>query len=141
MKTIKKLLSSSIALVLLFTVLTMSETTQAQQVNKVFDEIGGGGSNSSGNSESGSSNTMYIIGGAIIVGVILYAVLKEKKEPVKTDTTAVAIMENQFVLNQTQIEEQINKSNNLPINIFAGVQNEILFREEKKYVVGLSFNF
>lgn len=141
MKTIKKLLSSSITLVLLFAVLFMTETTHAQQVNKVFDEIGGGGSGSSGNSESGSSNTMYIIGGAIIIGVILFAVLKEKKEPVKTDTTSTEIMKSQFVFNETQIEEKIGSHNNLPINIFAGVQNEILFREEKKYVVGFRFNF
>lgn len=141
MKKINSLFSLPAIVLLGLCVLFMSETGSAQQVNKIFDQIGGGGSNSQSNSESGSSNTMYIVGGVLILGVILYSVLKEKKEPEKKDTTSVVINADQFVMNGLHNDSELEKSNNLPVSIFAGTNSEMVFREEKRYFVGISFNF
>ena len=86
---------------------------------------------------------LYIIGGAVIVGVIVYAVLKNKKdkEKSKDDTTSVLINKDLLDSNLSLTDKFINKNEYIPINISIGLQNDLVLKDQKRYFVGLAYNF
>ena len=140
MKQSNSLNTSSVLMIILVLLTFATQSAYAQQFNKVFDEIGGGGS-SNRTEDSGSGNTMYIVGGILVAGVLLYALLRDKKEPETKDTTAV--ITNTDLLSQSLIEDRkiSAEQSQIPFNIFIGSQNDKVFREEKRYFVGVSLSF
>ena len=140
MKQLKQIRSLLFIVIILLLAVT-TESANAQQINKVFDEIGGGGSSSSGSDDSGSGNTMYIVGGVLVVGVLLYALLRDKKEPEVKDTTAV-IANSDFLVQSVNDEQKMSADQTqIPFNIFIGSQSDKVFREDKRYYVGVSLSF
>jgi hypothetical protein len=125
-------------MVILFPV--FSGTSFSQQLFKIYDEIGGGGTTTTVTEES--DNTMlYVVGGAVIAGIVIYALLKDKKETPKTDSTK-AILKNDFLEKQLTLNDRIQKyRSQIPINISFGMQNDFLRKEDKRYFVGLAYNF
>lgn len=117
-------------------------TTNAQQVHKIFDVPGGGsGSTNSSSSSDNDSKILYIVGGAVIVGVVVYALLQNKKENKKQDTTAV-ILNNDFLEKNLTVNDKLsNMKSQIPVNILFGFQSDRVLREEKRYFVGLNYNF
>lgn len=140
MKQVRKHLFSSLLSILLISLVTPTQLVNAQQINKVFDEIGGGGSSNSG-SESGSGSTMYIVGGAIIAGVLIYALLREKKDPENKDTTAVLTYQESLGETFSYEQEVTGSLSKIPINLYLELQNEKAVMNEKKYIIGVSFGF
>lgn len=141
MKQSNSINSSSVLLVILLLFVFAAQSADAQQFNKVFDEIGGGGGSSNRTEDSGSGNTMYIVGGILVAGVLLYALLRDKKEPEIKDTTAV--ITNPDLLSKSLIKERklSAEKTRIPFNIFIGSQNDKVLREEKRYFVGVSLSF
>lgn len=141
MKRFKHVLTSSLLTIILFSLAVATETANAQQVNKVFDEIGGGGGSSNSTEDSGSGNTMFIVGGVLVAGVLLYALLRDKKEPEKKDSTAV-ISNPDFLAQRLADEQKLSaEQTQIPVNIFIGSHADKVFREDKRYFVGVSLSF
>ncbi|QQS34566.1 MAG: hypothetical protein IPM56_09805 [Ignavibacteriales bacterium] len=140
LKQIKSPFLYAILTVLLSLAITI-EPTNAQQVYKSLDEIGGGGSGSQRNEESGSSNTMYIVGGVLILGIILYSVLKEKKPTDKTDSTEVSINKLSYP-QELNYKEQLSKlQSELPVNVYVGSHSNEFIRDDRRYFIGVSVGF
>jgi hypothetical protein len=113
----------------------------SQQLYKSFEVPGGGSGTTNSSVDSNDDYILYIVGGAVIVGVIVYALLKSKKEKPKDDTTAV-ILKDEFLEKQLTLNDQIQKyQSQIPINILFGMQNNYLRKEEKRYFVGIAYNF
>jgi hypothetical protein len=117
----------------------VSNDTIAQQLFKVNEDIGGG-SPSAQVSQSDDS-MMYIVGGAIIIGIIVYAVLRDKKEKtVEEDSTSAFKNTGDFLKTLSLNQQNKNNDYNLPLEIFMGLQRINSFSEERNYVIGLRVN-
>jgi hypothetical protein len=131
----------SIAVIFFLLVSISLSNTYSQQLSKVFEVPGGGSGSQSTSADSNDDYILYIVGGAVIAGVIIYALLKDKKEKPKEDTTAV-ILNNDFLRKNLTLSEKIlNMQSQIPINISFGLQSNRVIREEKRYYLGLNYNF
>lgn len=128
-------------IIILIMISITSNISYSQQLFRINEDIGGGGSNNSNVAESNDNTMLYVVGGAIVVGIVVYALLKDKKEKPKDDTTAV-ILNDEFLEKQLTLSDQILKyQSQIPINISIGMQNDIIRKEDKRYFVGLAYNF
>jgi len=134
--------SKSILIIVIFIFLTVSSSVSySQQLQKIFDVPGGGSGTTNTSVESNDDYILYVVGGAVIVGIVIYALLKEKKDNPKPDTTA-AIFNDEFLENQLTLNDQILKyQSQIPMNIKIGMQYDIIRKDEKRYFFGLAYNF
>lgn len=122
-------------------VLLASNFSYSQSLYKIDSDIGGGGSSNTNVSESNDNTMLYVVGGAVVAGIVIYALLKDKKEKPKDDTTAV-IFNDDFLEKQLTLNDKIQKyKSKIPINISLGIQNNFIDKKEKRYFVGLAYNF
>jgi hypothetical protein len=135
-----KTLSNFLTFVLLLA-LSISDFSYCQQLNKVFDVPGGSSNNSTTTVESNDNALLYIVGGAVVVGIVVYALMRDKKENQTKDTTA-AILNRDFLEQNLSYNERVaNVQSQIPINISIGVQREKALKDERRYFVGLNYNF
>lgn len=119
-----------------------SDNLYSQQLNKLFEVPGGGSSGSTNTGVESSDNTLlYVVGGAVIVGIVVYALMKDKKEKSTKDTTAVILNED-FLQKQLTLKDEVLKyQSQIPLNISFGMQINKIIKDEKRYFVGMSYNF
>ncbi|MEO8231604.1 MAG: hypothetical protein ABI638_04945 [Ignavibacteriota bacterium] len=119
-----------------------NDNLYSQQLNKLFDVPGGGSSGNTNTVIEPNDNTMlYLVGGAVIVGIVVYALMKDKKEKLSKDTTTV-ILHDDFLQKQLTLNDEMLKyKSQIPINISFGMQGNKMIRNEKRYFVGMSYNF
>ncbi|HSL90606.1 MAG TPA: hypothetical protein VK870_14985 [Ignavibacteriaceae bacterium] len=116
-----------------------SNSTFAQHLFKVNEDIGGG-SPSAQVSQSDDS-MMYIVGGAIIIGIIVYAVLRDKKvKTVEEDSTSAFNNSDDIFQTLSMIQKNTDYKNPFPIDLYMGLQRIINFSEDRQYVFGLRLN-
>ena len=111
----------------------------SQNIYGIQDQIGGSGSG--GTSVQQSDDTMlYIVGGAVIAGIVVYAMMRDKKEN-KTEVDSSAAFNISGGVEQfTDLSPQAIKENNrMPFDLYFGLQNLNQFTLEKKYIVGVRF--
>jgi hypothetical protein len=125
----------------LFIMIILCGLNYGQQVNRIFEEPGGGSNNTNTTVESNDNTFLYVAGAAVVVGIVVYALLKDKKEKSTKDTTS-AILNDDFLEKHLSINERVaNVQSQIPINISFGMQNDFLKNEDKRYYVGLNYNF
>lgn len=102
----------------------LSQIAYAQSIEQVNEDIGGGGSSTS--EGSGSDNTfLYVAAGVIIIGLIVWKVISDKKKPktddnTKTDSTKTSL-KNYFYKDLSNQESEIQKiRNQMPVELFLG---------------------
>lgn len=130
-------------LLFMFIALSYTNITQAQQLNRIYEDIGGGLGSGSNIAESGDNTIYYVLGAAVLAGVVIYAVLQNKKakDKPKTDTTAV-ILNDDFLEKQFTLNDRFEKyKSKIPIDVSFGMQNNFLRQEEKRYFIGVAYNF
>lgn len=134
--------SKSILMMLLVVIICLTNTSEAQQVNRIFEQIGGGSGQPANVNESNDNTVFYIAGAAIVAGIVIYAILSDKKSGrAKEDTTAV-LNDEELINKHLSFNKMIqNYQTAIPISISAGIQNDIVRIEEKRYFLGLSYNF
>ncbi len=138
----KTSLYKTIFLLSLFLISISSSSIElyAQQIFSSNDDIGGSSSGTLSVQESDNS-FLYIVGGAVIIGIIIYAVLKEKKEKEsETDSITIDKKLNDFglVLKNNQLDKEQKPP--LPVDIYFGMQHQSNYLKERKYVIGLRLN-
>jgi hypothetical protein len=121
--------------------LSISNFTHSQQIDKIFDVPGGGSGTTNTTEESNDNTTLYVVGGAIIVGIVVYALLRNKKEKPTKDSTAAILNDDFFQHNLSYNEKVKNIQSQIPINISFGVQRDKALKDERRYFVGLAYNF
>jgi hypothetical protein len=113
----------------------------SQQLYKSFEDIGGGSGSSNTSVDSNDDYILYIVGGAVIAGIVVYTLLKDKKEKPKEDTTAV-ILNEKFLAENFSFDDKVSKlQSQIPINISFGFQRDLIMKEDKRYFVGLNYKF
>ncbi|GIK21313.1 MAG: hypothetical protein PHY57_01625 [Ignavibacterium sp.] len=134
--------SKYILMMLLVVIICLTNTSEAQQVNRIFEQIGGGSGQPANVKESNDNTVFYIAGAAIVAGIVIYAILSDKKSgKAKEDTTAV-LNDEELINKHLSFNKMIqNYQTAIPISISAGIQNDIVRIEEKRYFLGLSYNF
>ena len=95
--------------------------------------------------DSKNDNTfLYIAAGAIVVGLIVWKVFLDKKEPktkdeIKTDSTKTSL-DKSFYKNLSDQELQLRKfKNQIPFEIFLGLQNNEQSIPGKNLSLGFKF--
>lgn len=133
--------SNKILILGLFLSLIICDLSSGQQLNKAFEDIGGGSGSSSTTVESNDDYTLYIVGGLIVTGIVVYALLRDKKEKPTKDTIAV-ILDDKFLDQNLSLNEKVsNVQSQIPINISFGMQRDKALKDDKRYFVGLNYNF
>ena len=132
----------SLICILIFSIIFFTDNfTYSQSLFQINSDIGGGSNNTQNVSENNDDIMLYVIGGAIVAGIVIYAVLKDKKEKAKDDSIA-AILNDDFLEKKLTFKEKLERYNSqIPINVSLGIQNDLLMKDEKRYFVGLSYNF
>lgn len=133
--------SNRIMILGLFLSIFICDLSSGQQLNKVFEDIGGGSGSTTTNVESEEDYTLYIVGGLIVTGIVIYALLRDKKEKPTSDTTAAILDEKFLERNLSIIEKVSNVQSQIPINISIGIQRDLALKNERRYFVGLNYNF
>lgn len=111
----------------------------SQQLYKSFEIPGGGSGTPSSSVDSNDDYILYIVGGAVIAGIVIYTLLKDKKEKPTEDTTAVILNDEFLAKNISFYDKVSNLRSQIPINISFGFQSDRVIKEEKRYFVGLSY--
>lgn len=125
----------------LFLSLLICDLSYSQSLNKIFEDIGGGSGTTSTNVESNDDYTLYIVGGLIVTGIVIYALLRDKKEKPTKDTTSVSLNEDFLEKNLSYNKKIAKLQSQIPINITIGIQRDKALKDEKRYFVGLAYNF
>lgn len=140
MKSLKVKIIFIMLLVITFGITNISE---AQQVNRISDKIGGSSGNTTNVNESKDNTFFYVAGAAIIAGIVIYAILSDKKSVEKTKSDTTAILNDEELVNKylTFSDKLQSYQTQIPINLSIGIQNDLVRIEEKRYFVGLRYNF
>ena len=103
----------------------LTPLTYSQSIEQVNEDIGGRGSTSN-QEDSGSDNTfLYIAAGVIIIGLIVWKVVIDKKKPktgndTKPDSTKTSLKDS-FNKNFSDQKSELQKIyNQMPVEIFLG---------------------
>jgi len=141
-----KLKTNAQILILFFFLVFSFDFVNAQQLNKIYEGIGGGGTNNVSVEENNDNTMLYVVGGAVIVGIVVYAVLQsnkksENKEKQDKDTTSSLLNKNLLSKNVSLKEKLLSAQSKLPVNIFFGYHQDKLVNDGKRYFVGLSYSF
>jgi len=138
----------SVLLLLFFScyILFSSNDSNAQVLNRVMGPIGGsGGSTSQPQDTGGDNTTLIIIGAAVIAGFLVYTLVLDKDKPKKIekpDSTSQQSLLKHRINNGNNISAlELKESQQLPINIYAGVQNQDVLIPERKVIIGIYCNF
>jgi hypothetical protein len=115
-----------------------------QSIKHVEDKIGGSGTNTTPEDSKNDNTFLYIAVGAIVVGLIVWKVFLDKKEPkakdeIKTDSTRTALNKS-FYKNLPDQELQLEKiQNQIPFEIYLGLQNNEQSIPGKNLSLGFKF--
>lgn len=127
-----------------FQIVFFSPNVFPQSIKQVEDKIGGSGGSTTSEDSSNDNTFLYIFAGAIVVGLIVWKVFLDKKEPkskndIKTDTTKTSL-DKSFYKNISDQELQLEKiQNQIPFEIFLGAQNNEHSIAGKNLTLGLKF--
>jgi hypothetical protein len=125
----------------LFLTFSLSGLGYSQQLNKIYEDIGGGSGSTNSAVESDDDYTLYIVGGLVVTGIVVYALLRDKKENPTNDTTS-AILNDDFIEQNLSYNERVtNMQSQIPINISIGIQRDKALKDERRYYLGLNYNF
>ena len=118
----------------------------AQSPLQINNVPGSGGTNNSNQSSSSDKTFIYVAGGAILVGIVVYALLKEKKKDKESESdTTEAINDlnlRGFANYSNNINSELDKAKDtIPVNLFLGIKNESNFLSSKRYMLGVSVRF
>ena len=111
-----------------FEIVFFSPNAFPQSINRIEDKIGGSGTNTASEDSNNDNTFLYIAAGAIVVGLIVWKVFLDKKEPktkeeIKTDSTKASLGKS-FYKNLLDQELQLEKiQNQIPFELFLGLQN------------------
>jgi len=135
--------SKTVAVFLVLAITMLSSETWAQSNLRIFD-VPGGGNNGTNQTDEGSNNsTIYIVGGLLIAGILAYALFfKEKKAD--TDTTASLSSPSDYsnISRFDSFEEEFQTAKEeIPVDIFLGVNNDKAILNNKIYQLGLRVKF
>jgi hypothetical protein len=133
--------SNKILILGLILSLIICDLTYSQQLNQIYEDIGGGSGSTNTDVESNDDYTLYIVGGLLVAGIVAYALLRDKKEKPTQDSTS-AILNDDFLEQNLSYNEKVkNIQSQIPINISFGVQRDKALKDERRYFVGLNYNF
>lgn len=146
-KIYKSYLPLLLAFIFACCVVFSSQDNYAQGFYKITDKIGGSGSSTGQTGDTGSSSsTLIIVGAAVIAGFLVYKLVLDKDKPIK-DTTKDTASSGESLLSEN-INNMINNTSldfkkmpQLPINLYAGIQNPDIIVPARKYFIGLVYNF
>ncbi len=133
----------SICLILgLLFALSSNDLAFGQQFNKISSDVPGGGSGTANTQVESSDNTLlYVVGGAVVAGIVVYALMKDKKEKSTKDTTA-AILNDEYLDQNLSLNEKIsNAQSQIPIKVSFGMHRAKSIRDESRYFIGVNYNF
>ena len=142
-----KRFKTGIALILFifsFEIVLLPPNAFPQSIKQVEDKIGGSGTNTTPEDSKNDNTFLYIAAGAIIVGLIVWKVFLDKKEPkakdeIKTDSTRTSLNKS-FYKNLPDQELQLEKiQNQIPFEIYLGLQNNEQSIPGKNLSLGFKF--
>jgi hypothetical protein len=146
MKINKKFKAAAIITLLFFSIdmVLFSPNAYTQSINRIEDKIGGSGSTTTEEDSSNDNTFLYVAVGIIVVGLIIWKVVLDKKEPkpkedTKTDSTK-ASLDNYFYENISDQELELEKiRNQIPVELYFGLRNNERVAHEKNLSFGLRF--
>ncbi len=120
----------------------------AQGLMKTADVPGGGGGGSSSQSSDsgGGSTALLVIGGVIIAGFLFYKLVLNKDEPKKgekedsTSNESLILGSSKTFASDVQTEN-LRKLREIPVNVYLGYQQIDPAIPEKRFIMGISYNF
>ncbi|MBV6419365.1 MAG: hypothetical protein DAHOPDDO_00581 [Ignavibacteriaceae bacterium] len=143
MQTILNFFSKTVAVFLVLAITMLSSETWAQSNLRIFDVPGGGNNGTNQTDEGNDNSTIYIVGGLVIAGILAYALFfKEKKAD--TDTTASLSSPSDYsnISRFDSFEEEFQTAKEeIPVDIFLGVNNDKAILNNKIYQLGLRVKF
>ncbi len=119
----------------------------AQGLMKIADFPGGsGGSTSSSEDTGGGSSTLLIVGVVIIAGVLFYKLVIDKDEPKKEekqDSTSEQslLLKSDQAFTSNVLSENLRKMQDIPINVYLGFQKVDPAVIDRRFIMGISYNF
>jgi hypothetical protein len=130
MKTSKKFKTTAVFTLLIFAfeIILFSPSVYPQSINRIDENIGGGGTMTTSGDSQNDNTVLYIVAGAIVVGLIVWKVFLDKKEPKtknddKTDSTK-ASLDTIFYNNLSEQESELHRiQDQIPFEIFLGLKN------------------
>lgn len=143
MQTILNFFFKTVAVFLVLAITMLSSETWAQSNLRIFDVPGGGNNGTNQTDEGNDNSTIYIVGGLVIAGILAYALFfKEKKAD--TDTTASLSSPSDYsnIFRFDSFEEEFQTAKEeIPVDIFLGVNNDKAILNNKIYQLGLRVKF
>ncbi len=139
---ISKIVAILTIIIFTFEIILFSPEIFSQSLNRVEDNIGGSGANTTVEDSKSDNTFLYIAAGAIVIGLIVWKVILDKKEPkvktdIKTDTTKTSL-NNPSYKNFSRQDLQIEKiQNQIPVEIFFGLKNNEQGIPGKNFSLGL----
>ena len=134
----------SILFIFSFEIVLLPPNAFPQSIKQVEDKIGGSGTNTTPEDSKNDNTFLYIAAGAIVVGLIVWKVFLDKKEPktkdeIKTDSTKTSL-DKSFYKNLSDQELQLQKiQNQIPFEVFFGLHGDEQSSPHKNLSLGFKF--
>jgi len=128
-------------------VIFLSPESYTQGMFKITDVPGGGGGSTGQSDDSGSSSsTLLIVGGVIIAGLLFYKLVIDKDKPKKEEKQDSTSQESLLLRTPENIlsgaiSRHSKLTADIPVNIYLGYQNPDPVLCEKKFIMGIIYNF
>ncbi len=127
-------------------IILLSPDGYAQGHLRVNDDIGGGGTTGQTQDSGGNSTTLIIVGGVVIAAILLYTLVLQKNKSAKEspqDSTSnqSILLKKQPELFSGPVSENLRKMQEIPVNLYMGYQKVDPVLPERKFVMGISYNF
>jgi hypothetical protein len=143
----KTYLPLMILLTFSFQVIFFSPEIYAQGMSKINDLPGGGSGSTSQNQDTGGNDsaTLLIVGVVIIAGILVYKLVIDKDEPKaeekKDSTSNQSLLIRDSASKKNQLTSAVRKMEQLPVNLYVGIQQAGIILQERKLIFGVSYNF
>lgn len=142
----KKSLPVLVLLMFGIQVVLLSPDSYAQGHLRVYEDIGGGGTTGQTQDSGGSTTTLIIVGGIVIGAILLYTLVLQKDKSVKEEkqdstSSQSILLKSQTGLFSGKVSETLRKVKEIPVNLYLGYREVDPVLPERKFVMGISYNF
>ena len=138
MQSLLKISFQTISFILIFSLSILSSEVFAQNGLNIFEDYGSGGGSSTNQSDDSNDDTiLYVVGGLVVAGILVYALVLNKKAPKDTTATTESNL-NLSDVSRVGFEEEVQKVKDIiPVDLFMGIRNNKAIVNDKTYFLGL----
>lgn len=127
----------------------LAPNIDAQSIESINEGIGGGSGSTSVDESGNSGTTLLVLAGVAVAALLLYKfvfykdknpAIEENSDSTKTDSQSM-LQKKVFQFGERNYSEINKLKDEIPVNLFVGLNQNSFVKNEKHFRIGLSYRF